>query len=523
MKKTSQLIKDVVIVGGGAAGWWTAGFLSCKNPELNITLVDSDKVHPIGVGESMLPLIKEFFNKMDLNESVWMKETKSIYKIGNRFLDWYNKGDDRFLSFWWNFDDRLIRSSLYNRPGPEIFWGQKKEARFTDYWLHLYFNKEKTKEDFFYDIQDAAGLLENNCSPVDLNGNSYLSNWAGYAYHIDAIGSIKIIQNNVALPNGVKHINGMVTDVIIKDDNINYIKLADESVIKGDLFIDCSGFARILMNKFDTSLKLYHTTFNDSVCVSPIKYNNYNKEVVPYTVSAAKENGWQFIIPLTSRIGSGYIYSSKYMSDNEAKEAFVSSWPNNKMLLDEPRIIKWIPSRLKKSWQGNVCAIGMSCGLIEPLEANSLYISQYAIETLSNLLIKKNYMLDQNIQSIFCKFTDVIYDQTAEYLSAWFLSTNRTDTEYWRDYKKLGEKEKIKELIESHYASKYDPSRHGLNADSTWTPLGLFTNSFSKKSITKVNPNLIENAKAMFEYNKKITTNNGKILPKIWEVCPYDP
>ena len=114
MKKSSQLIKDVVIVGGGAAGWWTAGFLSCKNPELNITLVDTDKVHPIGVGESMLPLIKEFFNKMDLDESVWMKEAKSVYKLGNRFLDWYNKGDDRFLSFWWNFDDRLIRSSLYN-------------------------------------------------------------------------------------------------------------------------------------------------------------------------------------------------------------------------------------------------------------------------------------------------------------------------------------------------------------------------------------------------------------------------
>ena len=511
-------IRNIVIVGGGAAGWWTAGYLAVKNSNLKITLVESDRIPTIGVGESMLPQIGEFFLEMGIDEKKWMQECDAIYKLGNKFENWYEVGDSSIMTFWWNFDEQLIKGSLYNRPGNDIFFGQKKCARLGDYWLHLYNQGEKSEDDFYYDFSDAAGLAENMCSPRDHEGHNYLSSWAGYAYHIDATKSSAIVRDHAALPNGVDHRIGTVTNVKLNNDGIEQLHLDTGETITADLYIDCTGFPQVLMRHFDTTRVDYENIFCNSVCVSPFRYNDYRTEMVPYTTSTAREFGWQFTIPLTSRIGSGYVYSDYFTTDEAAMAVFKQSWGNHQGLA-EPRILKWQPSRLKESWQKNVCAIGLSSGLIEPLEANVLYNAQYAIQTLNRLLERGDNHITPTTAKTFSRATARTMDHTANYLFHRYAATAREDTEFWRTYKYLGEKHKVRDTMLENYRRHSDPLT-SLYPDSIWLSTAVYMRSLRRDLPINVNPGLIDNARAIFDYTARTSRNNGKMLPKIWDICP---
>ncbi|MEM9120497.1 MAG: tryptophan 7-halogenase [Cyanobacteria bacterium P01_F01_bin.56] len=512
-------VSNVVIVGGGAAGWWTAGYLAVKNPHLHITLIESDRIPAIGVGESMLPQISEFFLEMGIDEKVWMQDCDAIYKLGNKFENWYEIGDSSLMTFWWNFDERLIKGSLYNRPGNEVFFGQKKHARLGDYWLHLYSQGEKNEEDFYYDFSDAAGLAEGLCSPRDHEGHSYLSSWAGYAYHIDANKASTIVRDHAALPNGVEHRIGTVADVKLNADGIEQLHLESGEVIKADLYIDCTGFAQVLIGQLDTTRIHYENIFCNSVFVSPFRYNDYRTEMVPYTTSTARKFGWQFTIPLTSRIGSGYVYSDRFTTDAEAVAAFKQSWCHHQGLLEEPRLLKWQPSRLRDSWQQNVCAIGLASGFIEPLEANVLFNAQHAIQTLTRLLERGNNEVTPKTAKIFSRATAQTMDHTADYLFHRYAATAREDTEFWRTYKQLGEAHHVRDTLMENYMKHSDPLS-SLYPDAIWLSTAVYMKALRRDLPVRINPDLVDNARAIFDYTARTSRNNGRMLPKIWDVCP---
>ena len=511
-------VKNIVIVGGGACGWWCAGYLAHQHPNLSITLIESDRIPTIGVGESMLPQIKEFFDEMQIQESSWMEKCDAIYKLGNRFENWYKKGDASIMTFWWNFDERLIKASLYHRPGNHIFFGEKKCARLGDYWCYLYQQGEKSLDDFYYDMSDAAGLADSRCAPKDWAGHNYLSSWAGYAYHIDADKSAHVVRDNVALPKGVQRKIGTIASVVTGEKGIEYLIQDDNTKIYADLFLDCTGFARALMKHMDCTFVYYDKILCNSVCVAPIRYNNYCEDIVPYTISTARDFGWQFTIPLTTRMGSGYVYSDHFVSEEEIVRSFREYWKAY-TLLAEPRILKWTPSRLKHSWQKNVCAIGLSNGLIEPLEANVLYNAQYAIQTLSKLLAKKDYYISPASTTIFNKVTMRTMDHTADYIFHRYASTSRTDTAFWAKYKQMGEESDVLETLWENYMHNTNPLVY-LYPDSIWLSTAAYMNAIKKEFPIRINPNLLDNARAIFEYNARISKNGGKILPKIWEMCP---
>lgn len=512
-------IRSIAIVGGGAAGWWTAGYLAVKNPTVKITLIESDRIPTIGVGESMLPQIGEFFQEMGIDEKAWMKKCDAIYKLGNKFENWYEIGDSSIMTFWWNFDEKLIKGSLYNRPGNEVFFGQKKYPRLGDYWLYLYHQGEKSEEDFYYDFSDAAGIADAMCSPRDHEGHSYLSSWAGYAYHIDATKSSAIVRDHAALPNGVTHKIGTVTEVKLDDDGIEELHLDTGEVIKADLYVDCTGFAQVLIRHFDTTQVNYKKIFCNSICVSSFHYNDYRTEMTPYTTSTAREFGWQFTIPLTSRIGSGYVYCDQFTTDEEAVAAFKQYWHNHKGLIDEPRVLKWTPSRLQNSWKKNVCAIGLSCGLIEPLEANVLYNAQYAIQTLSRLLQRGNNVITPTTAKTFSRATGRTMDHTADYLFHRYAATSREDTEFWRTYKALGETHKVRETMMENYMKHSDPLT-SLYPDAIWLSTAVYMKALESDFSIPINLDLLDNARAIFDYTARTSSNNGRMLPKIWEICP---
>lgn len=511
-------INNIVIVGGGAAGWWTAGYLAVKIPDIKITLIESDIIPTIGVGESMLPQIGEFFLEMGIDEKVWMKDCDAIYKLGNKFENWYELGDTSIMTFWWNFDEKLIKGSIYNRPGNDVFFGKKKYARLSDYWLYLYNQGERNENDFYYDLSDAAGLADNMCSPRDWEGHSYLASWAGYAYHIDAYKASMVVRDYAALPNGVEHRIGTVVEVETNNDGIERLRLDDGTAFEADLYIDCTGFARVLMRHFDTTLVDYERIFCNSVCVSPFSYKDYRTEMVPYTTSTAREFGWQFTIPLTSRIGSGYVYSDRFTTDEEAVASFKKSWHNHEALLPEPRILKWRPSRLKKSWQKNVCAIGLSSGIVEPLEANVLFNAQYAIQTLTRLLERSDNQLTPATAEIFSRSTARMMNHTADYIFHRYAMTSREDTAFWRNYKRLGKEYKVSETIWENYMNNSDPLT-SLYPDTIWLSTAVYMKALRHDLPIAINPNLVDNARAIFEYTARTSSNNGRMLPKIWEIC----
>ena len=513
-----RLVRDIVIVGGGAAGWWTAGYLATKNKNVRVTLVESDRIPTIGVGESMLPQIGEFFLEMGIDEEAWMADCDAIYKLGNKFENWHRLGDSNIMTFWWNFDEQLIKGSIYHRPGNGVFFGKKKHARLGDYWLHLYNLGEKTEEDFYYDFSDAAGLADNLCSPRDHDGHSYLSSWAGYAYHIDADKASRVVRDHAALPRGVEHRIGTVADVVMGESGVEMLRLEDGSEVRADLYIDCSGFARALIRHLDKSVVGYDDILCNSVCVGPFRYNDYRREMVPYTISTARDFGWQFTIPLTTRMGSGYVYSDRYTDDDAIREAFAESWSGHDGMA-EPRTLKWKPSRLVQSWQKNVCAIGLSSGFIEPLEANVLYNAQYAIQTLSRLLERGENHLAPTAPQVFSRSTARMMDHTADYIFHRYASTARDDTPFWADYKRLGEERNVRETIWRNYMENSDPLT-ALYPDAIWLSTAVYMKALRRDLPITINPDLLDNARAIFDYTSRTSRNNGRMLPKIWEICP---
>ncbi len=516
--KDSKKIEHVVVVGGGTTGWWTAGYLAFKHPGMKITLIESGRIPTTDVGESVLPQVKEFLDEMEIPESAWMQDSHAIYKLGNKFEGWCNQGDANVMTFWWNFDERLIKASLYHRPGNEIFFGSKKSARIGDYWLRLWRNGEKTLDDFFYDFSDAAGLVDNDCAPRDHQGHNYLSSWAGYAYHIDAQRVGAIVRDHVALPRGVAHVIGTVVETNIADQELRSVTLDDGRRVEGDLFIDCSGFRRVLASKFEPKLQYYDRILCDRACVAPVRYADYKNEMVPYTISSASDHGWKFNISLTSRIGSGYIYSSQFVDDAEAEASLRNTWSDHEFLA-EPRLFRWIPSRLVDSWKSNVCAIGLASGFIDPLEANALYNVQYAIQTLSSLLERRDRVVDPHMARIHSRATGRMMDQTASYIYHRYAATNREDTEFWRTYKQMGARNDVHRTMWEHYLTASDPLAT-LYPDSVWLTTGMYMNSFTKEDQVEIDERLLDNARAIFDYNSRTSRNNGRMLPKIWEVCP---
>lgn len=515
----SRLVKDVAIIGGGAAGWWTGAYLAVKNPELNIQLIESDRIPTIGVGESMLPQVSEFFRDLGLEEQEWMARADAIYKLGNCFENWHKIGDRSIMTFWWNFGEELIKGSIYNRPGNKVFFGPKKTPRLADYWLYLYSIGEKSDEDFYYDFSDAAGLADCLCSPVDNDGHSYLGSWAGYAYHIDADKASRVVRDFAALPNGVEHIIGTVTKVELDENGVSQIQLCNDRTIKADLYIDCTGFARALIRHFDTTPYDYTDIACNSVCVSPIAYRDVRSEMVPYTRSRAREYGWQFVIPLTTRIGSGYVYSDRYVDDEDAVRQFKHWWRDHERLIPEPRVLKWRPSRLKQSWQKNVCSIGLSNGIIEPLEANVLYNAQYAIQTLSRLLDRNENHIEASTPRIFSRATARMLDHTADYIFHRYATTAREDTAFWRDYRRMGIERSAHESLWENYRKNTDPLT-SLYPDAIWLSTAVYMKALRRDLRPKINPALLDNARAIFDYTARTSRNNGQIVPKIWEICP---
>lgn len=346
----------VVIVGGGTAGWMSAGILArLMGNQINITLVESDKVGTIGVGEATIPPIIQFNKALGIDENEFLKSTGGTFKLGIEFESW-NEPEQSYMH-------------AFGRIGKDMGF-----APFHHTWLRA---KERGDKRSFWDFSINYQAAKNNkYQPMNKIPHTELPGIA-YAYHFDAGLYAKFLRQKCE-SWGVKRIEGFIADVVLnpEDGFISSVKLDDGSNISGDFFIDCSGFRALLIGE---ALKTGYEDWRhwlpcDRAIAMPC---SRTEPLLPYTRSIAHEAGWMWRIPLQHRTGNGIVYCSDFLDDERAEKILRDNLDGQ--ALAEPNKIKFVTGRRSKQWYKNCLSLGLASGFLEPLESTSLHLVQSGI------------------------------------------------------------------------------------------------------------------------------------------------
>jgi len=398
----------ICIIGGSTAGWWTAGYLEKNFPEANITLYGSDKIPPIGVGESTLPQMKWWWEKLGIKEKDWF-ENNATLKYGNYKEGWNDPDNEKpFVTrFWYNENNK--------------FEDMMKDESF--------FKNGKLNHTKFYEEFDKPDSR------------------ADYAYHVCAESTASMVKK---ICKKTKFINETL-----------------EELPEGyDLYVDCTGFHRKFV-KDHTKMEIDHRHFVDRAWVCPMKKTNKDADV---TKSIARKYGWSFEINLQNRVGMGYVFSSRHVTELDAKQEYLDilKKENREPLTGfQLRLIKWEPLVLKNPWAENVVAIGTSSGFVDPLEAFSLFMTQSSITQLVDTL-KRGYKKETYNRQMRNIWKNGMNLQIMHYTLS-----KRKDTQFWRD--STADSEKYKKMLWDNYR-KYSSSFRWLVPSGIWCQLGIYFN-----------------------------------------------
>lgn len=351
----------IIILGGGTAGWMTAAALSRYLPQhgYNIQLIESAQIGTVGVGEATIPHIRQFNQWVGLDETEFMQATGASYKLAIRFRGWGQANSDYYHPFGLSGED------LYGLP-------------FHQHWLWLQQQKAATLKDYGqYSLAVLMAQQGKFSRPVaDLKDPASAFN---YAYHLDATLYAALLRQH-SITQGVEWLDGKVTAVAQHNNgDIAQLILEDGRQIDGDLFIDCSGFSALLIDK--TLQTGYDNWQHWLPCDKALAVPSEKDPTPPsYTSSKAIAAGWQWRIPLQHRTGNGVVYCSSYLTDSAAEQELMTGLEEK--ALAPARALQFVTGRRKQSWVKNCIAIGLSSGFLEPLESTSLYLVQIAIESL---------------------------------------------------------------------------------------------------------------------------------------------
>lgn len=406
-------IKNIVIVGGGTAGWMTAAAMGklLKDSFSKITLVESAEIPTIGVGEATIPQLHLFNALLGLDEDEFVRETNATFKHGIQFKDWKSLNHD------------------YIHPFGTI--GVNFEGiDFHHFWLKTVKEKQANNnpnyklDKFAFNCVAAA---QNKMMRSINVPNSPLNNIA-YAFHFDAGLYVKWLRK-FALSHGVERIEATVKKVNINDENghIDSITLKDDTCVEGDLFIDCTGFKGLLIEEaLQTGYESWrHWLPCDSAVVVP---SENSERIYPYTRSWAQTAGWQWRIPLQHRTGNGHVYASRFMSDEEAKDILLKNIEGKPLV--EPRVLRFHTGMRRKHWNKNCVAIGLASGFIEPLESTAIHLVQSSISRLMSLFPDKRFN-QTNIDTYNAQASEEMI-KIRDFIILHYKVTERDDSPFWR-------------------------------------------------------------------------------------------
>ncbi|WP_105167959.1 tryptophan halogenase family protein [Pseudoalteromonas sp. T1lg23B] len=405
---STQQIKNVVIVGGGTAGWLSASFLAKVMGNLiNITVLESADISTVGVGEATIPPLQPFNSAMGINEAEFIKETKATIKLGIQFEGWGAK-DSSYM---------------------HAFGAIGKDFPFCEFHNHwLYAQQQGIAGDFWDYSLNYQAAKHHKFSKLNAIPGTKLPG-ISYAYHFDAGLYAKFLAHH-AKKLGVGHIQGTVRRVI-KDEtsgNITALELNNIQQVQGDLFIDCTGMHALLIDQaLNSGFEDWsHWLPCDSALAVPCEHAS--SDIAPYTRSIAHEAGWQWQIPLQHRIGNGLVYASKHMSDEQAKEKLLGNLPGK--ALAEPKLIRFRTGRRLTPWHKNVVAIGLSSGFLEPLESTSIHLIQTAIVRLVKLF--PHHGIEASQVALYNQQSKTEFERIRDFIILHYKLNERNDSDFWR-------------------------------------------------------------------------------------------
>lgn len=399
----------IVIVGGGTSGWMAANLLAhhWKQHRVQITLIESRDIGIIGVGEGSTPYMKNFFQTLGISEKNWMPACSATYKCGIRFPNWSTvTGYTQYTHPFFSVQDR--------DSGEACFRNANMRRRGID--------APANPQDFFM----AAELARQQRAPIPQNPEIASGD---YAYHFDS-GLLGQYLKQHALGLGVIHKLATITGVQQQDNgDIKNLCLDDGDQFYADFFIDCSGFAGLLINQTlgEPFISFKDNLFNDRAVALPTPING--GAIPSETLSSAMSSGWAWQIPLMNRFGNGYVYSSDFL-DKDTAEKELRTHLGSAADGQEARHLSMRVGRIEHHWRNNCLAVGLSQGFIEPLEATALMLTQFTI----------TYFIDQyeagqfteKYQSAFNRRINQLFEGVRDYVVAHYYLNTRNDTEYWR-------------------------------------------------------------------------------------------
>ena len=394
-------IKKIVIAGGGTAGWMVAALMSkTVGKVIDISLVESDEIATVGVGEATIPPLVKFNQLCQINEKEFMAAVQATFKLGISFENWRDVGEDYIHSFGNTGTDH---------------WS----AGFQHIWLAA--QRQGLAEEFGDYCLELRAAQENKFAHLPKNG-------LNYAFHIDATLYAKYLRK-LSEECGIKRVEGKIVKVNQNSESgfITSLTLASGKEIEGDLFIDCTGFRGVLIEQ------TLHAGYEDwshwLPCDSAVAVQTESTgPAIPYTRSIAREAGWQWRIPLQHRVGNGMVYCSRYISDDDARESLLANIDGE--LITEPRVIKFRPGQRLKQWSKNCVTMGLSSGFLEPLESTSIHLIQRSANRLMQML-PQDRIVQTDIDE-YNKQARFEIETIRDFIILHYCVTNRQDTPFWR-------------------------------------------------------------------------------------------
>ncbi|WOH37267.1 tryptophan halogenase family protein [Thalassotalea fonticola] len=415
-------IKKIVIVGGGSAGWISAGVLAAEHmansPKgIEVTLIESPMVKSIGVGEGTWPSMRNTLNKIGISELEFISQCDASFKQGSKFVGWCDGQSDDF----------------YYHPfmTPEGY---------TQVNLHAGWQSVNKNTNYADTVNMQSHVCQAGLAPKQLATPQYAA-VTNYGYHLDAAKFASLLQKHCTTKLNVNHILDHVVAInSAENGDIASISTKQSGDISGDLFIDCTGTSSLLLGKHYNIpfIDCKDVLFNDSALAVQIPYSDDSDSIASATISTAQTAGWIWDIGLPTRRGVGHTYSSAHMNDDEAERIlreYIATTANTDISQSiEPRKISFRPGHYQKFWHKNCVAIGMSSGFLEPLEASALALIELATTMISEQLPTNRAHMEIVAKRYNERF-DYRWQRVIEFLKLHYVLSRRNDSQYWRDNK----------------------------------------------------------------------------------------